>query len=731
MRIGLLLLISVFFLTACTPGQPVRVSPPENLPSTITPSNPPEINISTPSSTPTPEASATLAAPSKTSTSTIVAKNTPTPRPTHTRTPVPTFTPAILSLTPDTAYTLRDWTPEQADLLVDRISSYLTAIENEPVYASVYGYSNYMEQYQYLALVESEALLRFPNAQQADRWQWDLCYNLAFSYLSVSTDAPELQCYSRLIENGLNTGQTNILQLSNWFREHEFRFPFAMTSITPPSGYNTSYILVLEDNAVFWLLEKDGVYRLTGLMSSMFYLRESGMDFQTIDLTGDAYPELVLNSGISYCCGAFTEQYIYDLSTGSPRQLSFLNHTGARFFLDSEYDSDITQLKDSLKPGLLFKSNFGNPTDQPCKLKKYETYFWNGDEFELAETWFGIDPPDEYDDKDLCQFALDTASNPAELDVVVQAIQQRNIPPFETYREVILFRLGEYYARTGDRIKAADYFSRLAAEPVDPQSEWKMAAQVFLENDQTTDSFYKLCAKIAPCDIQKTFEQVIEDISPELFPLVNEYLKENGVSIKSSGFFDFDGDQFFEQWLVVQHPTTQQLEFWILVKGSTKIYALFLTQTTDNKPKILNYSTSTQKHIFELSAQKIKTLYSLEKSGISGQPYILSAQEHPDDPNANRYDPKAFWAHTMDDLTTNVMKGGDLALDNQILLDLENSKDYGCKTYWCGQLYYLSGLINELMGNTQAAVDAYLKLWKNYPDSPYTIMVRSKLITTP
>ena len=116
-----------------------------------------------------------------TSTPTITYSPSSTSKPTVTRTLVPTYTPATPSLDSNASYTLRDWTPGQADLMIDQISSHLQAIEEIGEYPGVYGRSYYMEQYQYLAHAESEALLRFPDAPQADTWHWDVCFDRALS----------------------------------------------------------------------------------------------------------------------------------------------------------------------------------------------------------------------------------------------------------------------------------------------------------------------------------------------------------------------------------------------------------------------------------------------------------------------------------------------------------------------------------------------------------------------
>jgi hypothetical protein len=43
------------------------------------------------------------------------------------------------------------------------------------------------------------------------------------------------------------------------------------------------------------------------------------------------------------------------------------------------------------------------------------------------------------------------------------------------------------------------------------------------------------------------------------------------------------------------------------------------------------------------------------------------------------------------------------------------------------RLYYLLGLAFELMGDDQSAVNAYWQLWRDYPASPYVLMVHAKI----
>ena len=205
----------------------------------------------TPITTATEDVSTATFVVSNTSTATFLPTQTFTPP--ATLTPFPTYTPA----TPVETSKLRFWSGNDADLLIAQISSNLDALEYEPVYQTVYGWDSYLQQYRYLAFAEEEALLRFPNAPQAEKWRWDHCYNLALSYpYAESADAPELSCYAQLIENGLNSGETTLTDLPTWFTSHERRFSFSITSHASPQGFTSAYVIALENNAFLWLLEQ-------------------------------------------------------------------------------------------------------------------------------------------------------------------------------------------------------------------------------------------------------------------------------------------------------------------------------------------------------------------------------------------------------------------------------------------------------------------------------------------
>lgn len=648
--------------------------------------------------------------------------------PTQTSRPVPTYTPA----NPNGTYEVGIWSAEEADLLIAQIASSLSAIESEPMYQSVYGWASYMEHYKYLAFAEKEALLRFPNASQEEKWQWDLCYNLAFSYQpGASSDAPELPCYGQLIENELNSGETTLADLPKWFEDHEPRIPFTITSFATPAGFTSAYIITLEYNAMIWLLEQSGKFHTTGLRSSIFYYREAGAKFNELDVTGDSFPELLLDFSLSHCCGAFSRSFVYDVSSGTPRLLPFKNTSGMVTDLVSDYESIITPLEaKSEHPGFIFNSHYGyDPLIQPCNIREYDKYYWDGYQFELGEMWFGINPPGEYDDKEFCQFLINTAKEPGELEAAVRTIGSVQIGDPDVTRDQILYKLGEYQARLGNIEKAKEYFNAaISLQPTDkPASKWAYYSQLFLDNLQAKDSYYSICSKVVECSMHGALQQIIGAIQPSSFLSIPQILKDSTIPIKSNGYVNFDSSGNIEQWLVVQHPNRSNREFWILVQAPKKIYAEFVADIPANQPKLKEFRGSNN---YVLTTSDGESLFSLENLTFSGQPYVVThslvESNHPilDNDYLQRY-----WVEIpLDDLTNELFTGADPASVLQKLQQLAKSTTFDCKkSNVCDQVDYLLGLTNELLGNNQVASEVYVQLWKDYPDSLYAIMARSKL----
>lgn len=589
-----------------------------------------------------------------------------------------------------------------------------------------------MEQFRYLAFAEQEALLRFPNAPQVEKWRWDLCYNLALSnQYAESDDAPELGCYAELIENSLNSRNTDLTGLPNWFTTHESRFSFEITSHIPPPGYTSSYVISLDASANLWLLEKEGTFQVFGLRSSMFFFRESGSKFQLLDLTGDEYPELVLYFSRATCCNSFSQQFIYELSSGTPKLLSLEDLNGISTHTISEYESNITVLDSKNEPpGFLFEGHYGNDAiTQPCTLREYDKYYWKGTQFELVDTWFGIDQPGKYDDKEFCQFVIDTARDSGELEIAVKTIGDRRITEPDVTRDQILYRLGEYQARVGNIEKATEYLTTaVSLQPADkPASKWGKDAQVFLDSLEGGNRYYGICTKVAECSMRDALQQLILETQPDSFLSISELLKSSGVSIKSNGFVNFDAKDNIEQWLVIQPLHKADREFWILVQHPEKIYGLFVVTIPTNRPNLKEFAGSNE---YLLTTSDGESLISLESLGFSQQPYVTThaSVENRDSLFENDYLNSYLIEEPLDHIANQLVSGVDPEAVQKKLVQLTQSNAFRCdKLSLCDTVDYLKGLTSELMGDSDSAIQTYVQLWKEYPSSFYTIMARSKL----
>jgi len=242
-----------------------------------------------------------------------------------------------------------------------------------------------------------------------------------------------------------------------------------------------------------------------------------------------------------------------------------------------------------------------------------------------VDTWFGIDQPDQYDRKpDFCRFVTDTAKERGELDTAVKTIGDNDVSEPDVTEDQVLYRLGEYYARLGEVEKANEFFTKaIDTQPTSNKSnpKWAQAAQIFLNDYQKESDYYKVCSKVIKCNMREALQQLIAKIKPDSLITTTDFLKTAGVSIKSSGFVNFDANDRIEQWLVVQFPNRATREFWILVQESTKVYGLLVAEITTNKPELKEFE-GTKNYV--LTTSKGESLFSLERLSFSGQPYVLT-----------------------------------------------------------------------------------------------------------
>ncbi len=98
----------------------------------------------------------------------------------------------------------------------------------------------------------------------------------------------------------------------------------------------------------------------------------------------------------------------------------------------------------------------------------------------------------------------------------------------------------------------------------------------------------------------------------------------------------------------------------------------------------------------------------------------------------NDYLQSVLFKEPLNDIGNQLLGGTDPKQIREMLTHLNQSKAFNCKTSSrCDEFYYFLGLANELAGDNQVAIDSYAQIWREYPNSFYTIMARSKLELIP
>jgi hypothetical protein len=199
------------------------------------------------------------------------------------------------------------------------------------------------------------------------------------------------------------------------------------------------------------------------------------------------------------------------------------------------------------------------------------------------------------------------------------------------------------------------------------------------------------------------------------------YLRQDGVDIRITDVFDFQGDEQPERWFTFRHTLQDKLEFWVLTQTSGDLQALFVDTVETNKPTLTRYTTPQRSVIVWLGSQQS---FSLEN--------IPGTEEH----YINLYQPSYFYAdftnQVIDESLLSLFTGVDPASVRDNLLDLRYSNDFAClNDVDCARFLYALGLAYELAGDSQDAVNTYVEIWSEYPKTAFTILARLKLRPNP
>jgi hypothetical protein len=715
--LGLLLMIGAYRL---------YIAPDPTFTPTITPTPQPSFTpTTTPTITLTPTPSQT---PRASLTATVTSTPTGTLIPSQTSTPPgpPTLTPAR-PLPQAGRYDLNQWTAEDADHVIRLLNDYPNML---PESAQGKDLQAYYTAFRFASLAQKEGLLRFPDSDFASAWDWGLAFNLA-----RTGDAAAGDHYRQLLLQALNRGETDLSNLYIWFKQQEPRLQLYLTQLEAPGGYIGSYLVEIggRGSAFIWLLQADQGFRAYTLTSRFDFVQSTQASWMIADL--DDNPgngeEITIYFSTPDDQTTLDPPSIYNLSQIPPRPLAFIPEREI-FNVGMKFDNYW-----AIQPGSSggMDLTFRSTVFPACAVTIERRYHWEDPNFVLVDSHF------EVEDTPLTLAYCDVVSKHAAHtwgpEAAIQIMQPLldDWPPAKTVeglaypaeaRDEWLYRLGILYALSGQKDQARQSLNTIIKTPSVPRSNWIQPAQDFLKNYQEGQSLYKACTLTTFCEPALALAALIETAPTDQDML--SYLRQAGVGISASGYFDFEDDGESERWFNVKHRPREKPEFWILAAYAGTVKGVRVAQIESNPPdfKILEPAFIAEEafHLQPAVFLDGKMAFHLSRMPGSDFPFLELVSLRHEYPNR--------FLTALDPIETALFRGDPPKQVQKDLRLLASNPGLLCAPTWsCDAYYYLLGLASELAGDTRSAVEAYHRLWSDYSKSPFTIIARLKLLGSP
>ncbi len=692
---------------------------PQSSPEQITP-EPIEVVLSTQqvsTLTPTPSHTPTLR-----STFTPKPTWTPTISPTSTVTPLPTLLPSLTPAFPsehNDQYKLIHWTPELATQLIDLLEVYPETLSG---FARGADNQGYYDAFSYAIFSQQEALHRFATAPQARDWLWQLAYNLA-----RTSDPVAGEVYANIITQELNAGKVTLDELYRWGLDRTPQVIIEVIPLDAPSDDLNSNLVKVSagenGSSFFWLIEKPNGYINFPLTSDFNFIQPSGVDYFIINLLGTNNTVVGIYPSEVYDSFNYVTPSIFSLDQQPPVELGYENISPPA--IGPEFINNWEPIEPGTGEGVL---QFEDVIFAACPVTLNHAYGWNGKVLSFLQATYHIEP--DLDLLSYCEVVINHALNVWGLEPTIQLMETLlpNWPPESTttggdYPQDALdewrFRLSLYHGLLGNWAESTDYAATIVSNPASPDSRWITPAAEFLEIYQEQRDIYQACLPYPHCDPGLAFKSLAATITPQEYPDLINILENSGVTVSSSGYFDFDNDGESERWVLIRHSPGTPLEFWIMKPHETGIYAIFVDTIETDAPRLTYLEPISEPPIVKIDPD---ITFQLVKQGPDQEPVVVFVEQ------------EVIFASDrtgleLDYLEVTLFTGGDPAFVQQELLILRTSPHFTCSYLLCPRFLYLLGLASELANDERAAVNAYLELWREYIDSPYATMARFKLIS--
>jgi hypothetical protein len=692
----------------------------------------PPASLSRPTSTLRPPTVTITRTPAVTATFTATPTITRTPRPTWTlrptatrtitRTPAPTDTPLppimptwVKPLQYNDLYLLRPWSPEEAEGVIELLQAYPDTLYPTPADRET---STYNAAFTYVAYLQREALLRYPDGPKAEQWRWGLAYNLAHT-----NDPGVAEAYAALIQEAVDRQVIPLEKLPEWFSQYEHNLTLSIHHFTPPPGYLSRLLIEIKTTggaAYLWLIESPRKIELFPLTSYFDFAHAIQVHFTAGDLTGDGIEELAIYADPPPGQTIPALPQVFSLTTGAPPQISFTPEPpfdlGTDFRVEWVIDRGLLRSTVTIYPA--------------CAVQEFQTYHWDGTQLAPDPLEYQIDPnPTQLE---FCEGVIDHIASQWSAEVVIPMMESllpvwpplldlAGKPYPADAKDEWRYRLGVYYALSGQFEHAQQTLKDLIAKPTATDSRWISAAQQFLLTYASSDDLYSACLAAEFCDPRQAMQQLLvggrfDDIGSALSALIR-----GGVIVRSSGNFDFDNDGETERWVLLRHHPQERLEFWVLARSELGVRALFIDQVDSTETRPYFHEPLDNPPIAQIGP---KRGFVFTRLPVTRQPYLIKKEIE--------FKPTTFTLDTLQSIIEDLFSGTDPAIIRNRLEDLQGSDQFNCLNYHiCDRFYYTLGLAYELAGDIRPAIDTYIKLWWENSDSPFMLIARLKLKQLP
>ena len=641
---------------------------------------------------------------------------TPTPTATPTRTLVPSLTPAF-PLQDDTLYQLANWTPEMASRLIALMEAYPEALS---AFARGEDDAGYFAAFQFVDLALREALLRFPSAPVADEWLWDFTYNLA-----RLGDPRAGSYYADLLRQKLNNKNVTLETLYTWGMQQDPSLTIEVIPLEGTPGLLSNSLLKASagehGSAFIWLQETPNGFESYPLTSDFNFIHPTAVNHFVADLTGDGVPEVAIFHTSKTGSSTYDLPHVFSFSQKPPIELPFAAAAPPPVGPDFDNHWEPVPAGQNLGDLELIASVF-----PPCPVTVEHIYRWNGRSFEFLNASYQVDPQPAL--LSYCSLVVDHSSRVWGIETTIRLMESilPDWPPAtdvngEPYPQDSLdewrYRLAIYHALLGEQDQARGYASSIIDNPAVPDSSWITPAQEFLDTYQTQRDIYRVCLLSSFCDPSQALHSLMDTLSAGDYPAALDILKSAGVTIRTSGYFDFDSDGTTERWMIIRHLTGEPVEFWILAQTESGVEALFVSTVSGNQPHLTYLDPGVTPPIVLLEPD---ITFQFERKISSQEPFLVFIEPE-------RQFSSDLTQRRIEEIQAFILSGGDPKQASEDLVALFDSPVFTCNFTLCPQYYYLLGLSYELSGEKDQASYSYLKLWRDYLGSPYATMARLKL----